>query len=65
MIAVDIPLDVLEAREAARGTSPKGHARSHYTTVYGNRKYGFRVNSHEHTGQEIAQQIQAFVRQEK
>jgi chloramphenicol 3-O phosphotransferase len=60
-VAVDIPLEVLEQREAARGTSPKGHARSHYATVYGNKKYDLRVNSHEHSAQEIAQEIKQLV----
>ncbi len=60
-IAVDIPLEVLEQREVARGTSPKGHARSHYDTVYGSRKYDLRVNSAEHSAQEIAQQIKELL----
>jgi chloramphenicol 3-O-phosphotransferase len=60
-VAVDIPLDVLERREEARGTSPKGHARSHYDTVYGSRKYDLRVNSAEHSASEIAQEIKALI----
>jgi chloramphenicol 3-O phosphotransferase len=60
-IAVDIPLDILEQREEARGTSPKGHARSHYATVYGNRKYDLRVDSSKHSAQEIAQQIKELI----
>lgn len=60
-VAVDIPLDVLEQREAARGTSPQGHARSHYATVYGNKVYDLRVNSHKNSAQEIAQQLKDMV----
>ena len=56
-IAVEIPLEVLEQREEARGTSPKGHARSHYFTVYGNKKYDLTVNSQKNTAKEIAQMI--------
>lgn len=56
-VAVDIPLEVLEEREAARGTSPKGHARSHYTHVYGDMNYDLRVNSHTNSAAEIAQQL--------
>lgn len=56
-VAVDIPLDVLEQREIARGTSPKGHARSHYATVYGDMKYDLRVNSHTDSPDKIAQQL--------
>jgi len=60
-VAVQIPLDVLEQREASRGTSPKGHARSHYFTVYGDMNYGLTVNSEKNNAKEIAQQIKDFV----
>ena len=60
-VAVEIPLETLEAREAARGTSPKGHARSHYFTVYGNKKYDLTVNSAMHSAKEIAQQIKQLI----
>ena len=60
-IAVEIPLEVLEQREAARGTSPKGHARSHYFTVYGNKKYDLTVNSATHSAKEIAQQLKELI----
>lgn len=62
-VAVEIPLEVLEAREATRGTSPKGHARSHYFTVYGSKKYDLTVNSATHSAKEIAQQIKELVEQ--
>lgn len=60
-VAVEIPLETLEAREAARATSPKGHARSHYFTVYGNKKYDLTVNSATHSAKEIAQQLKELV----
>lgn len=60
-VAVDIPLDVLEQREVARGTSPKGHARSHYATVYGDLKYDLRVNSHMHGADKIAQELKDMI----
>lgn len=60
-VAVDISLETLEQREAARGTSPKGHARSHYDTVYGTIKYDLRVNSEKNSAQEIAQQIKELI----
>lgn len=60
-IAVDISLDALEQREKARGTSPEGHARSHYFTVYGNITYDLRVNSEKNTPQEIARQIKELI----
>jgi len=60
-VAVQISLDVLEQREANRGTSPKGHARSHYFTVYGDMKYDLTVNSEKNSPKEIAQQIKNFI----
>lgn len=60
-VAVEIPLEVLEQREAARGTSPKGHARSHYFSVYGTIKYDLKVNSGTHNAKEIAQQLKELV----
>ena len=60
-VAVEIPLETLEQREAARGTSPKGHARSHYFTVYGHKKYDLTVNSATHSAKEIAQQLAELV----
>lgn len=54
-------LEIMEQREAARGTSPKGHARSHYFTVYGIKKYDLTVNSATHSAKEIAQQIKELV----
>lgn len=64
-VAVDIPLEVLEEREAARGTSPKGHARSHYATVYGDMKYDLRVNSHTSSAAEIVQQLKDMIEGKK
>jgi chloramphenicol 3-O phosphotransferase len=60
-VAVEIPLETLEEREAARATSPQGHARSHYATVYGDKKYDLVVNSKKNSAQEIAEQIKQMV----
>lgn len=60
-IAVEIPLEVLEQREVARGTSPKGHARSHYFNVYGNVKYDLKVRSDKNNAAEIAKQIKDLI----
>lgn len=60
-VAVEIPLETLEEREKARGTSPVGHARSHYHTVYGNKKYDLTVNSQINTAQQIAEQLKALI----
>jgi chloramphenicol 3-O phosphotransferase len=60
-VAVRISLETLEKREAARGTSPVGHARSHYHTVYGDRHYDLEVNSEDSTSSEIATEIFDFI----
>lgn len=56
-VKVSISLETLEAREAARGTSPKGHARSHYHSVYWNIPYDLEVNSETMSAADIAEQI--------
>lgn len=56
-VKVSIPLAVLEEREIGRGTSPKGHARSHYDTVFWDKVYDFEVHTNQHTAAQIAQQI--------
>lgn len=58
-VKVAIPLEVLEEREKARGTSPVGHARSHYDYVYGDIVYDLQVFPHLQSASEIAQSIKA------
>ena len=65
ILAVDIPLEILEQREKARGTSPVGHARSHFKTVYGDISYNLWVNSEKDTPDQIAQQIKELVEKAK
>ncbi len=60
-VKVEIPLSVIEEREAARGTSPKGHARSHYDTVHWDLKYDLTVSSHKNTAAEIAQELRLHI----
>lgn len=62
-VAIEIPLEVLEQREEARATSPKGHARSHHSTVYGDRKYDLTVNTGRSSAQEIALQLKKMIEQ--
>jgi|GEM_PF-712368 len=56
-VKVNIPLQTLEARETARATSPKGHARSHYATVHWDIQYNHEVDSENKSVQRIAQEI--------
>jgi chloramphenicol 3-O phosphotransferase len=60
-VAVDISLETLEQREKDRATSPCGHARSHYASVYGNIAYDLRVDSENNSPQEIALQIKGLI----
>lgn len=60
-IKVEIPLDVLEERERARGTSPVGHARSHYDTVYSDLKYDLTLDTSKLTAAECAQKIKQLI----
>jgi chloramphenicol 3-O-phosphotransferase len=60
-VAVQIPLEVLEQREVARGTSPKGHARSHYATVYGTKRYDLIVHTETMNAAEIAQGLKKMI----
>lgn len=59
-VKVEIPLEVLEKREEARATSPKGHARSHFNKVYGNISYDLIVNSDKDSAMTIAENIKKY-----
>jgi chloramphenicol 3-O phosphotransferase len=61
-VKVSIPLSVVEEREVARGTSPKGHARSHFNTVFWDLKYDLDVNSDKESAIEIARKIKEFLK---
>lgn len=59
-VKVNIPLTVLEEREAARGTSPKGHARSHYDAIHWDINYDLEVDTDKASPKEIAQKIKDY-----
>lgn len=61
-VKVNIPLEVLEQREKSRGTSPSGHARSHYDAVHWDITYDLEVDSSKQKPDEIAQQIDSFLK---
>jgi len=61
-VAVRISLEALEKREAERGTSPVGHARSHYYTVYGDRQYDIELSSEVLSASEIASKIVGIIK---
>lgn len=60
-VKVNIPLSVLEEREIARGTSPKGHARSHYHFVHWDIVYDLEVDSATQSATNIAHNIKNFI----
>ena len=64
-VRVMIPLETLEAREKARGTSPVGHARSHYDTVHNKINYDLEVNPGTMSAKECAKKIKAFIEKQK
>lgn len=60
-VKIELPLDVLEERERVRATSPVGHARSHYDTVYADVVYDLVLDTSKLTAQECAQKIKDFI----
>ena len=63
VVGVNLPLEVLEKREASRATSPKGHARSHYETVHKhNVPYNLNIDTSKVTPDEAAESILKFIK---
>lgn len=56
-VKVSAPLSVIEQREKERGTSPQGHARSHYKSVHEGWNYHLKVNTFEKSPEQIARLI--------
>lgn len=56
-IKVALPLPILEEREAARATSPKGHGRSHYNNVYHDVLYDLELDTSKLSSKDCAQKI--------
>ncbi|MDP3788531.1 MAG: AAA family ATPase [Candidatus Chromulinivorax sp.] len=62
LIGVTVPLDVLQAREQARSTSPIGHAGSHYHTVHIGNEYDLWIDNSQGSADVGAQKILEFVK---
>lgn len=60
-VGITTPLEVVEAREKARGTSPVGHARSHYNTVHAHNEYDLELDTSNMSAQEAALKIKEFI----
>lgn len=56
-VKVTLPLEILEQRETARATSPKGHGRSHYNTVHHDISYDLELDTSKLTSKDCAQKI--------
>lgn len=61
IIGIKAPLDVLEERERRRGTSPIGHARSHYAAVHQDMIYDLELDVSNLTPEESALKIKEFI----
>lgn len=62
LIGIKVPLSVLEERERSRGTSPVGHARSHYDQVHNGFLYDLEIDVAAQKPDETARQILDFVK---
>lgn len=62
LIGVHVPLDILQAREKSRSTSPVGHAGSHYDTVHLNNDYDLWIDNSQTTPDEGAMQIIDYIK---
>lgn len=60
-VGVTAPLETIEVREKARGTSPQGHARTHYETVHQGMKYDLVLDTSQLTPEVCADKIVALL----
>lgn len=62
LVGVTVPIDILQAREQARSTSPLGHAASHYYSVHEGNNYDLWIDNSQGTPDDGAHKILDFVR---
>lgn len=62
IFGVTLPLEILELREKERGTSPVGHARSHYFTVHNGISYDLMLDTSKLSSEQCAEQILQFIK---
>lgn len=60
-IGIKAPLGTLEEREKKRGTSPIGHARSHYDTVHQGMSYDLELDVSNLSPEQSAKKIKEFI----
>ncbi len=61
-VGVTASLQSIEQREKQRGTSPEGHARSHYHTVHQGMKYDVMLNTDGLSPDQAADKINSFIK---
>lgn len=61
-VGVTASLQSIEQREKQRGTSPVGHARSHYHTVHQGMKYDVMLDTDVLTPEQAANKINSFIK---
>jgi len=61
-VGVKASLETIEEREKDRGTSPQGHARSHYDTVHQGVNYDLVIDTENKTADESAEELIQFIR---
>ncbi len=64
-IGVTASLESIQEREKKRGSSPEGHARSHYHTVHQNINYDLMLDTDKLDPEKSADKIIEFMREEK
>jgi chloramphenicol 3-O phosphotransferase len=64
-IGVTAPLEIIQQREKTRGTSPEGHARSHYNTVHQRMNYDLMLDTSVLTPEQSADQIIKLLKDKK
>lgn len=62
LIGIKTPLEVLEERERARGTSPSGHARSHYHLIHEEMPFDLTLDTSILTPDECVSKIEHFLK---
>lgn len=63
LVGISADLKQLEQRELSRGTSPEGHARSHYKAVHEGWKYDLEIDTTQTPPEKTAALIASFVKQ--
>lgn len=64
-IGVTASLESIQEREKKRGTSPEGHARSHYHTVHQGINYDLTIDSGNLTPEQVSDQIITLMQNKK